>query len=132
MLPARQLDFKFLSGSIGANLMPIVPPDPISATVVVEVSNLTSENVSEVAMPWANVFEVGSPNRLGRIEFSTSWDGHLAPSEKDTVTVNKISSGTKLFDPPCGQDVFLQITAERSGEEVSVFDTDTLTFGCVF
>jgi len=72
-----QLDFKFLSGWIGANLMPVTPPDPFDASVLVEVTNLTSDPISEVTLPWADVFDVASAQKLGRIEFSTEWKGHL-------------------------------------------------------
>ncbi|MEE9271312.1 MAG: hypothetical protein V3V49_13750 [Candidatus Krumholzibacteria bacterium] len=128
---APRLQFRFLSGTIGANLMPIVPPDPIQATVSVEVSNLTGDTVS-VTVPGADVFLVRTNAKLGRIDFATAWGGRLNPGQVDTLTVAKINAGVKLFDPPCTEDVVLRITGQSPAIGSVTFDSDTLTFGCVF
>ena len=128
--PVQEFELRFLSGWIRANLMPVAPPDPISAKAIIEASNLTSDTLSQVSIPWADVI-LADPNRtLGRIEFATSWSGLLAAHETDTVAVNKVDAGTKLFDPPCGQKVLFKFMGQLDREDVSVLYSDTLTFEC--
>ena len=126
------LEFRFLNGLIGANLMPIVLPDPIGASVVVEISNLTNDSLSQVSVPWADVILADSNQVLGRIEFSTTWVGILGPLETDTVTVTKINAGVKLFDPPCSDNVLLKLMGQRGGQDTVLFESSTLMFECVF
>lgn len=128
--PVKELSFRFLSGTISANLMPIIPPDPIGASLEVEVSNLTPYTITQVSIPWADVVHADSIQTLGRIDFSTTWGGVLAPMKTDTVTLTKINAGTKLFDPPCTERVVLKCQGRRDNQNIVVFDSDTLTFAC--
>lgn len=130
--PPTVLQFTFLDGSIGANLMPIVPPDPIGATAMVEIVNPTGDEFSNVSIPWADVRLAADNSKLGRIEFSTTWRGVIRAFQTDTVTVTKVNAGTTLFDAPCGQGVLLRIAGVQAVGVSTVFESDTLLFACVF
>jgi hypothetical protein len=124
------LQFEFLSGWIYGDLMPPVRPDPIEASLNVEVTNLTEDNLYELTIPSAEVILAESGENLGKIDFATTWDGHLGPQEVDTVTVNKIDSGIELFYPPCEEDIILEISVHYGGVEISIFASDTILFEC--
>ncbi len=130
--PVSKLRFTVISAAISANLQPIVPPDPIGASVVVAVSNLTGDSLTQVTIPGADVVLADSARTLGRIDFSSMWDGQLGPFETDTVTITKINAATTLFGPRCGERVLLKMTGQLDGVNDSFFESDTLIFGCVF
>jgi hypothetical protein len=82
------LSVRYLEGYIEANLMPVVPPDPIVCriTVLAQNSNPT-ETLSGLSLPQADVFLDSSNQRLGTITFGSSWDGQLGPNDQDRKSV---------------------------------------------
>jgi hypothetical protein len=127
------LHFSFVSGSIGANLMPSVPPDPIGCQIILLAENKNQTNtISNLSIPQADVFLDSSDQRLGTITFTTNWDGRLGPMERDTVYLTKIISQTSLFSPQCNKYVYLKLLVQNDFKNSITFKTDSLFFGCVY
>lgn len=131
--PLSDLVVSWDRGIIFANLMPIVPPDPIvcQAWLILENKNQHAA-FSNVTIPTANVILVRNGSTLGMIPIETDWDGVLAASEKDTVLFFKNTGPQELFNPPCGDDVFLDFKIQNADGDTMMFQSDTLTFECAF
>lgn len=72
------LHLRFVSGYIGANLMPSVPPDPIGCQIIIVAENASvTRTLSKLSAPQADVFLNSSNQKLGTITFTSSWDGQL-------------------------------------------------------
>lgn len=129
----ENLDVRFLSGRIEANLMPVVPPDPITGEIVLLMENKSaSDALSGLEIPQADVFLDSTDQRLGTITFSTDWDGRLAPAEQDTVRLTKVMAQSSPFDPPCGKDVYLKLTVIDALNNSKSFTTNILSFDCSY
>ena len=129
----NDLETTLLSGSIGANLMPFVPPDPITCRIVLTVRNTsTSESMAGLRLPGAEVVRDTPDVRLGQIYFSTTWNGRLDPGEQDTVHLVKVLEQTPLFAPPCGTHVHLNLLLSNGAGDVRIVRIDSLFFGCVY
>ena len=127
------LRLSFISGSIGADLMPSVPPDPIGCQIVLLAENKNPTlTITSLSIPRADVFISSSNLKLGTIIFTTNWDGRLAPLEKDTVNLIKVISPVTIFDPPCNEYVYLRILIQDDSNNSITFKTDSLFFGCVY
>lgn len=128
-----KIEVRFLSGRISADLMPIVPPDPIRARIVLLVHNTDSlQPVSGLLVPEAEVFLNSGRQRLGQIRFSSNWDGRLTAGEQDTVELEKVVTESLPFDPPCEKYVYLDMKiADIAGNSKS-FSTDSLLFECTY
>lgn len=134
--PSASLDdlsVRFLNAYIEANLMPVVPPDPITCqiTLLVENGNAT-ETLTGVSIPQADVFLDSASQRLGTISFSTTWDGRLGPNEQDTVRLVKVMSQTALFPPPCSDSVYFNLVVNDERNNSKTFKTESLLFTCVY
>jgi hypothetical protein len=127
------LSVTWMDGYIWANLMPIVPPDPINcrAWLILENKN-HREAFSEIRVPLADVILAETDSVLGTILFETTWQGSLAPGEIDTVRFTKITGNQWIFNPPCGQQVLLDFLIRNADGAVTVFTPDTLIFDCAF
>ena len=130
----QPVEATFVDGSISANLMPpVVLPDPIGSTLTLVLRNPnTGVNFSNMNIPSADVHLDRTDEVLGEITLNTLWDGRLLAGEVDTVTVNKVPEFEKLFDPPCGEDVYLNVRILNGDGSSTFLTTDVLTFGCVF
>lgn len=128
-----KVEVRFSSGWISADLMPFVPPDPIIARIVVLARNIdSSQAVSGLRLPEAEVFLNSSRERLGLIRLSSNWDGHLGAGEQDTVELVKVVTESLPFDPPCEKYVYLDMKiADIAGNSKS-FSTDSLLFECTY
>ncbi len=127
------LHLKFISGYIGANLMPSVPPDPIGCQIIIVAENASvTRTLSNLSAPQADVFLNSSNQKLGTITFTSSWDGQLGPSERDTVRLTKVISQTTLFSPQCGKYVYLNLVVQNDSKNSVTLETDSLSFGCVY
>jgi len=126
------LHLTFVSGSIGANLMPSVPPDPISCQITIVAENSsTSRTLSTLTASQADVFLHSSNEKLGTITFTSNWDGRLGPAERDTVYLTKVIGRTTLFNPQCGKYVYLNVMVKNSSGNSIIQKTDSIYFGCV-
>ena len=123
----------FISGHIGANLMPSIPPDPIGCEIifVAENSNQAKE-FSNLSVLQADVFLNSTNQQLGSITFETIWDGKLAPAERDTVRLTKVTSPSSPFNPQCSKYVYLNLVFQNASKNSIVLKTDSLLFGCVY
>ncbi len=127
------LHLSFVGGSIGANLMPSVPPDPIGCQIILIAENKNqTKTLSNLSIPQADVFLNSSNQRLGTITFITIWDGQLGPMERDTVYLTKVISQTSLFSPQCNKYVYLNLLVQNNSKNSITFKTDSLFFGCVY
>jgi hypothetical protein len=127
------LQLSFVSGSIGANLMPFIPPDPIRCDIVLVATNKNqTESLNNISIDRADVYLNSTNEKLGTISFSTDWDGKLAPAESDTVQLKKIINSFSVFEPPCGKYVHLNLFVGGNFITPISFETDSLRFGCVY
>jgi hypothetical protein len=127
------LQLVFVSGSIGANLMPITPPDPISCQIVLVVTNKNqTESLNNISIDQADVYLNSTNEKLGTISFTTDWNGKLGPAASDTVRLNKITNSVSVFTPPCGKYVYLNLFVRGNVFTPVSFKTDSLHFGCVY
>jgi len=115
-----------------ANLMPIVPPDPIFCRLTVRIENTSSKySYAGLSIDSALVYLASSGRYLGRFRFSADWKGALEPGETDTVTALKIQEEEQIFSPPCGEAVYMEVIlgSEFHGELVERTDAH---FFCVY
>ena len=127
------IQLSYVSGSIGANLMPIIPPDPIACQIVlVATSTNQTKPLSGLSITQADVYLNSTNEKLGSIAFTTNWYGQLTPTESDTVRLNKITSPFSIFTPPCGKYVYLNLFVRQNLFTLTSFKTDSLYFGCVY
>lgn len=123
----------FISASIGADLMPSVPPDPIGCQIILVAENKSkTQTLSGLSIPLADVFLNSLDQKLGTIIFTTIWDGSLAPLERDTINLIKVTSPVTLFDPPCNKYVYLKLLIKDDNSNYITIKTDSLLFGCVY
>ena len=127
------LKVEFIEGFIGADLMPVVPPDPIFSHLKIVIENQHSWYTFEnLTVKYGYVVLNSTNSILGKIEFNSIWDGILEPSDIDTVELDKGLGSEKLFDPPCGQEVYLNIEIHCDCGTSKHHETDLLIFGCVY
>lgn len=123
----------FVTGDIGADLMPSTPPDPIGCQITLVAENSsTTQTLNNLSASQADVFLNSTNEKLGTITFSSSWDGRLGPTERDTVHLTKVISQTTLFNPQCGKYVYLNLIVKNSPGNFIVHKTDSLFFGCAY
>ncbi len=131
--PVTGLSLSVLDVSIGANLMPIVPPDPVVCrmTLVVHNGDMAESYIGLAVREGTVVVEsTGSP--LGTIRFTSMWDGHLAPGETDTVMVEKLAGTRAPFDPPCGARVTLRTAVVGLAGTIIPVSAEGIVFQCVY
>ena len=129
------LHLRFVSGYIGADLMPSFPPfrDPIGCQIIIVAENTSAtRTLSKLSAPQADVFLNSSNQKLGTITFTTTWDGQLDPTERDTVRLTKVISQTTLLTPQCGMYVYLNLTVQNDSKTSISLKTDSLAFGCAY
>ena len=127
------LKVEFIEEFIGANLMPIVPPDPIFSHLKIVIENQhSSHTFKNLAVKYAYVVLNSTNSILGKIEFKSNWDGILEPSDIDTVELDKVFESEKLFDPPCDQEVYLNIEVHCDCGASKHHETELLVFECVY
>jgi hypothetical protein len=134
--PPENLDdlkLAVVSASIGANLMPIIPPDPIRCDIVLFFTNKNqTEALNNLSIAQADVYLNSTNEKLGTIFFTTDWDGKLGPAESDTVRLNKITNPVSVFTAPCGKYVYLNLFVRQNIFTSISFKTDSIRFGCVY
>jgi hypothetical protein len=134
--PSATLDdvsVRSLGGYIEANLMPAVPPDPITCQISLLVENKNPvETLIGLSIPHAEVYLDSANQRLGTINFSTSWDGKIGPGEQDTVRLTKVISQTTLFSPPCTRTVYFNVVVRDQNDNSKTFKAESLLFTCVY
>lgn len=127
------LEVTWYGGTIGANLMPIVPPDPITCQVWLILENKSADRAfTKLEVPTAEVFLVRPDSLLGTIPLETDWDGYLAPAEIDTIRFFKNTGDQAIFPAPCNAQVWLNLLIGSAGGGTTVFPSLPLTFQCVF
>ncbi|MFB0515082.1 MAG: hypothetical protein ACETWG_00575 [Candidatus Neomarinimicrobiota bacterium] len=132
----ENLELRFLSVSIWANLGPVIPPDPVRCHLDMEIQNTSCDQTFDgLYVPNATVYIDSTGELLGEIQLTTlwdtpDWDGHLEPGELDTVRLMKISMNTRPFEPPCNAEVYLKIWVRESSDQSIAFTTDSTSFDC--
>jgi len=131
--PLSDLSVTWNGGTIGANLMPPGPPDPVACQVWLILENESQlETFSELEIPTADVILVDPDSVLGTIPLETDWKGVLAPGKTDTIRVFKNTGNQKIFGAPCSQRVRMEFLIRNVGGETKMFRSPTLTFTCVY
>ena len=129
----NDLETHFFGGYISADLMPLVPPDPITCQLVLIAKNKSSSaSLIGLGIPRAEVFRDSTNVRLGTISFSTSWNGRLGPNEQDTVRLTKVVSPASLFTPPCGKYLYLNVMIKDGSNDSTMIKINSLFFSCTF
>ena len=131
--PQEFLKIQFIEGYIAADLMPVIPPDPIICRITLTMENTNkSESLRDLSINFADVFLTTSDSLLGKIEFNSNWDGILNPAELDTIELVKVSESQPIFNPPCSQEVYLNIKIQCDCGSSDFYKTENLIFGCVY
>ena len=132
----EDLECEYLSGAIGADMMPVIPPSPndrVGCVVDVRVRNRSGKELRPLLrILRAELYEGGTRTRLGTAHFSAEWDGHLAAREVDTVRLIKQALSADFVQPACGSGVSLDIDIGESENNLIHIVSDSLTFGCVY
>ncbi len=129
----NDLQLRIINASIGANLMPITPPDPIRCVIVLAATNKNqTESLNNLSIAQADVYLNSNNKKLGSISFTTDWDGKLGPAESDTVRLSKITNSVSVFTSPCGEYVYLNLFVRQNIFTSISFKTDSMRFGCVY
>jgi hypothetical protein len=127
------LEIELVQGTITANLMPIVPPDPVSCSLALRVRNANPTTpISGVFFPSGELQLSSTGQRIGTFTFSSEWKGRLAPLEADTVLVRKASSLLPVTLHPCGEHVDLLLAVRNAFPIARTVRLDTLRFECVY
>jgi len=125
------LSIQVLEGYISANLQPVVPPDPILCTLTLRIVNTNATTPhSGLFIPSGSVFLSQNSSELGTILFETPWDGSIGAGAIDTVVVTKIQEGAEIFEPPCGESVYLRLRIAKSAVQYKSFKTPSYNFAC--
>ena len=132
--PARDnFHVSFVSGFIGADLMPIIGPDPIDCRIIIVAENSSRTDVlNNLTVGQADVFLNSNNQRLGTIKFSTSWDGRLNPLERDTISLTKVVEQTQPFSPQCNKHIYLNLVIQSGEKNFTIIKTDSIGFTCVY
>lgn len=127
------ITFRWLSGHIGADLMPFVLPDPISGEFILLATNLNAEGPAvEVEISRAIVSLAEGDSLLGSMPLVTEWDGLLQPSSQDTVRLLKLEGDSVLFGPVCDRAVLIDVLVDRLDAEPVLVRSGALPFQCVY
>lgn len=130
------LECEYLSGGIGADMMPVIPPSPnerVGCVVEVRVRNRSGNELRPLLrILRAELYGGGTRTHLGTVHFSAAWDGHLAAWEVDTVRLIKQGLSADFVQPACGSGVTLDIEVGESENNLIHIMSDSLTFGCVY
>ncbi|MBD3178326.1 MAG: hypothetical protein GF417_01260 [Candidatus Latescibacteria bacterium] len=131
--PVSLLRMSILDVVVYANLMPMVPPDPVICEVTLAVENRSSGYpFSGLSVPSGYMYRSSDNSFLGFFRFSSAWDGRVGPSSIDTFTVRKRQEDAAIFSPPCGEDVYLYIFLS-DGRYSGLADRSTgINFQCVY
>jgi hypothetical protein len=125
------LTVQVLEGYISANLQPVVPPDPILCTLTLRIVNSNgAASYSGLSVPSAEVFLSKNSIELGTIRFQSDWDGAIGAGAIDTAVVTKIQEGAEIFEPPCGEQVYLRARIVKSTVQSKTFSTPSYGFAC--
>ena len=118
-------------GYISANLQPVVPPDPILCTLTLRIVNANgAASYSGLSVPSGEVFLSKNSIELGTIRFQTEWDGAIGAGAIDTLVVTKIQEGAEIFEPPCGEHVYLRVRITKTTVQSKTFSTPSYGFSC--
>ena len=127
------LNVSFVSGFIGANLMPIIGPDPIDCRIIIVAENSSrTEVLNNLTVRQADVFLNSNNQKLGTIKFTTSWDGKLNPLERDTISLTKVVEQTPPFSPQCNKHIYLNLVIQNGEKSFVTIKTDSIGFACVY
>jgi len=127
------VDVVVLDLLIGADLLPIVEPDPIITLMTMQLTNINEFSAFiDFRIPSAKIYRKSDEILLGEFRFGTNWDGLLEPMETDTVELRKLMEETILFDYICNETVYLKIKLVNSLGEDKIIRTKDKQFGCYF
>jgi len=127
------LQVRVLDGMINADLMPVIPPDPILCHLCVELRNMSDGcGIKGLMITSAGVLLSKNDAVLGTIHFNPIPPIDLAPLEADTIVVDKIAEYARIFEPPCGENVYLKIKLRDGNGRSFIHKSQAFLFGCSY
>ncbi|MFO7915289.1 MAG: hypothetical protein R6U43_06315 [Candidatus Krumholzibacteriales bacterium] len=129
---AKVIEVTVLELFISANLMPMYPPDPIDCHATLAIDNSAGYRLSGLSVPSAGVYLSEGDRYLGEFRFSSGWDGILEPGEVDTISVVKVQESSAIFEPPCGELLYLKILLDGGLFRTTRIKTGDSFFACVY
>jgi hypothetical protein len=131
--PIGVLRVEMIDGLLYANLMPIVPPDPISCTLTLSVENTSEKySYSGITIADGDVYLGSNNEKMGEFRFMTFWDGALRPGETDTFEVFKVMENHTIFIPPCGDALYIDLSISADGSGETMRRTPNVFCTCAF
>ena len=125
-----KLEIKYIDGIGYSNLMPPNSPDPVGIIIRLELTNKSiSDTIFEIDFENCNVF-LTTDSLLGEIELEPWYDIKLIPSSVDTVTLGKVKESSKIFDTPCGNDIYLTFDIIDKYNNFLNLKTDIISYEC--
>jgi len=127
------LEVRVLDMRIFADLMPIVPPDPINCRLTLSVENRSSKySYTGLHVPAGAVFLAENGLYLGDFFFSSNWDGKLGRGEADTFRVLKMQSASQIFPPRCGDSLYIRFVLDGGIYGRIMKRTGNIGFQCFY
>ena len=130
------LQVEVLQVRIFADLMPIVPPDPIFSRIEMRLENTyRNYSIESLKISAANVMSKETGEQLGQFRYTTDWPGELAPGEVDTVTWTKIQEDYTPIDSvhsTCGDSLTLQFSLVEQEQDSLHLSVEDIVFGCAW
>ena len=128
------IEADFENVSIGANMMPTFEPGPVRLGCQIDVvlRNNSSETLSDLSIPAAELLLAATGESMGRIMLRTEWSGELSAGTQERVTLLKTDSPLHLARIPCDERVYLRLDLLQPTRVVRTFETSEFRFGCVY
>ena len=128
----ENLRITYLDGLAYADLMPSVPPDPLSIRIRLRLKNKSKvKTTGNLKFMNSKVF-LFSDTLPGQITPYPEDHTALLPSATDTVTLLKQRENHTVFEPPCGKKIYVTFDIKDRFGNVICFRTDSMLFNCVY
>jgi hypothetical protein len=130
---ADMVDLQFVDVSIGANMMPMIPPvpDPVGCRIEIILNNYSMETLSGLSIPFAELVLSPSGESIGTIALRSEWNGEVPSQSPTQVALTKTDSLSHISRIPCGETVFLRLSVLQFQRPVKTSETGVFSFGCV-
>jgi len=127
-----KLEISFLDGFGYSDLMPVIPPDPVSISFRLAIKNLSNcDTIRQLNFENCRVY-LTTDSLLGMIEITPWEEIKLLPLKTDTIEFGKIQDSTRILDPPCNKNIYLTFDIKDRYNNHINFQTDRIFYRCVY